>query len=169
MTNTDELSSISHELKLSELDGEARHVSLEANEADRKAVAEQFDIRSVELLKGDFDVTRHASLVRVAGSVEAVLGRTCVVSLEPMEEKIAEDFTAEFTTERHDVDGEEVEADLDAPEPIDGDAIELRNVLLEQVVLAMSPHPRKEGAEAPEDPGTGEGSNPFDVLKSLRD
>lgn len=166
---TEKLESLSHRIPLAELDGEAKHVSLKVSDEDRKALAERYDVRSVEALSGDMDVTRHGTLVRVAGSIEADLGRTCVVSLEPMRETIDENFAVEFTTEFSETDEEEVEADLDAPEPLKGDAIDLGEVLLEQLVLAMDPHPRKEGAVAPEDPGAGKESSPFDVLKGLKD
>ncbi|GGY49051.1 YceD family protein [Parvularcula lutaonensis] len=166
---TDELESIHHPIALSDLDSDAKHVSITASEADRRLLAERYDVTDVIALKGDMDVTRHGSLVRVAGSIEAELGRTCVVSLEPMRETIAENFAVDFTTEFSETEEEEVEADLDAPEPLKGDHIDLGDVLLEQLVLAMDPHPRKEGAEAPKDPGAGKESSPFDVLKGLKE
>lgn len=160
--------SISEALNISDLDGEPRRVTLEAAAEDLSALAEHFDVPSVERLKGEMDVTRHGTLIRVAGSIDAELGRTCVVSLEPMRELINENFAMEFTTEVADEAGEDGEGDLDAPEPLSGEVLELADVLMEQLVLAMNPHPRKEGAEAPEDPGAGEGSSPFDVLKGLK-
>lgn len=159
----------SHQLKLAELDTDPKHVSLEAGEEARTALTKRFDLRDIGMLKGEMDVTRHGSLVRVAGTLDADLGRTCVVSLEPMREEVHETFAVEFTTEFSEPTEAETEADLDAPEPLTGDFIDVADVLLEQLVLAMSPHPRKDDAVAPEDPGAGKESSPFDVLKGLKE
>ena len=163
-----EFSSISRPLKIAEIEVDPTHVTLEASESDRPEIAKAFGLRSIDRLKGTVEVTRHGTLIRVTGALEADLGRTCVVSLEPMQELLNEDFAVEFTTDAPNEPGEEAEGDLDAPEYLDGDALDLGEVLIEQLVLAMDPHPRKEDAEAPVDPGAGEGSSPFDVLKGLK-
>lgn len=166
--STDEFPSISRPLMVSDLDPEPQRFDLEADESDRTAIAERFQLIDVAELKGDIEIARHGAIVRVAGTVTADLGRMCVVSLEPMRERITEDFAVEYTTDAPQAFETEIEAALDAPEPLEGDRLDLRDVLLEQLVLAMSPHPRKEGAKAPEDPGAGDGTSPFDVLKGLK-
>lgn len=166
---TDEtLHSLHHRLPIDRLDDEPHRVTIDVTPEDCARLARRFDVLDIASLRGDMDVTRSGSIIRVAGSIEADLGRRCVVSLEDMRERIAEDFAVDFTTEPAPEPDGEIEADLDAPEPLRGDTIDLGDVLLEQLVLAMDPHPRKEGAQPPEDRGAGDGSSPFDVLKDLK-
>ncbi len=165
----DQIPSLTKTIEIDQLTSEPLHVSLIASDDDKPALAQRFDVPRVDRLRGDLEVIKSGDVIRVTGRIAAGLGRTCVVSLEPMDETIDEEFEVLFTVERpQEAGGDEVAMDLDAPEPIDGDRLDLGEVVLEQLVLAMSPHPRREGAEPPEDPGRGEGSSPFDVLKSLK-
>jgi uncharacterized metal-binding protein YceD (DUF177 family) len=153
---------------LSELSDETASYTLEADATQRDLVAETVDIEGVVSFAVDLRLRKDGQLVTAAGNLRAELDRVCVVSLEPMVEQIDEDFTAVFTTEQSEEEEGEFEADLDAPEPLHGEHIDLWDVALEQLVLSMSAHPRKEGATAPEDPGAGAKISPFDVLKDLR-
>lgn len=137
------------------------------SEADRSALAKDFGIPGVTVLSGEALAARRAGMIEVEGRVQASLIRQCVASLEDMEEAIDESFTVTFTEHASGDVEAETEADLDAPEPIEGGRLDLGAILLEQLVLAMSPHPRREGAEAPVDPGAGARITPFDVLKNL--
>ncbi|MEM9810745.1 MAG: DUF177 domain-containing protein [Pseudomonadota bacterium] len=169
MTELMSLASLSKPLDVDQLTTEPEMVHLEVSRDDRAVLAEQLNVLSLDAFSGKLSATKHGDLVRVDGALEAQLGRTCVVSLEPMQETIDETFTAEFTTILPESPAaDEIEADLDAPEPLKGSTINLGDVLFEQLVLAMNPHPRKEGAVAPQDPGAGQESSPFDVLKALK-
>lgn len=169
MTDRPDLPSFRHLVAVGELGDEPREAALTAAPEDRTAIAAFLDIPEVKALSGSARVTRSGPLIHVTGDLHARLGRTCVASLEPMEEGVREAFSVTFTTEPPAEDlPEEMEADLDAPEPLEGDALDLGGVLLEQLVLAMSPHPRKDGAEPPADPGAGARISPFDVLERLK-
>ena len=141
---------------------------IEVSSEDLAKLAQAYDVEDAAMLRADVEVSRHGSLIRVAGSLEADLGRICVVSLESMRELIAEDFAVQYTMNSLPEAEGELEADLDAPEPLGGDVLDLGDVVLEQLVLAMDPHPKKEGASPPIDPGAGQESSPFDVLKQLK-
>ncbi|MEO1041685.1 MAG: YceD family protein [Pseudomonadota bacterium] len=169
MTNELEpLESLSVDIDIAQLSEEAIERSIGVSADDRKAVARRLDVPAVVSLSGALRAVRHGSLVRVDGRIDAELERTCVVSLEPMTESISEDFAADYTIDPAEAGGDDLDIDLDAPEPLEGDVLDLGAVLLEQLVLAMNPHPRKEDAQAPNDPGAGKESSPFDVLKALK-
>jgi uncharacterized metal-binding protein YceD (DUF177 family) len=159
---------LSRPVRTDEFSSEPFQVSLGASDEQRREIAERLDIEDVGRFSADLSITKRVSLVTVKGSLKADLGRICVVSLEPMRELIEENFTADFTTEDSGELEGEFEADLDAPEPIEGDMLNLWDVALEQLVLAMSPHPKIEGATAPEDPGAGAKISPFEALKDLQ-
>ncbi|WP_370335816.1 DUF177 domain-containing protein [Parvularcula marina] len=140
-----------------------------ASEADRESLAAFLGMPGVQALSGEATAIRRGKLITVEGHLSATLTRSCVVSLEELTEEIEEDFLETFTDELPNSDlPEEMEADLDAPEPIEGGKLDLGTVLLEQLFLAMDPHPRKEGAEPQVDPKAGERISPFDVLGKLK-
>ena len=147
--------------------GQPVTASFVMSEADRAALADDFGIPGVQALSGEALAARRAGLIEVEGRVEARLTRECVASLEEMTEAVAEDFLVTYTEHAPEREEAEAEADLDAPEPIEGGRLDLGAVLLEQLVLAMHPHPRKPGAQVPADPGAGARITPFDVLKGL--
>ena len=138
------------------------------SEADRARLAKEFGVPGVEALSGEALAARRGGLIEVEGRVRGTLIRQCVASLDDMNEEIDEEFVITFTEHAPETLEAEAEADLDAPEPIQGGRIDLGAVLIEQLVLAMHPHPRKPGAEAPADPGAGARITPFDVLKGLQ-
>lgn len=166
-----ELSSLTRPVRIDSLEDESEHAAIDADADDRERLARHYGIADIAYLRGDLDIERRGAIIRVAGTLEAELGRTCVVSLEPMRETIIEPFAVEYTTAAPPpmAPTGEVEADLDAPEPLDADHLDLGDVLLEQLVLSMSPHPKKPGAQPPADPGAGRETSPFDVLKTLKE
>ena len=147
--------------------GQPVEADLVMSEADRSALARDLGVPGVEALSGEVLAARRAGLIEVEGRVRARLTRQCVASLEDMTEVIEEDVLVTYTEHAPEPVEAEAEADLDAPEPVVDGRIDLGAVLIEQVVLAMHPHPRKPGAEAPADPGAGARITPFDVLKGL--
>ena len=170
MTDTQSYPSFSRSLNVEKLDAEPHEVTLDAEAADAPAIAAFLGILGVEKLHGDAKLTRHRALIEITGHIDAVLTRECVATLEPMTEVIEEPFFVAYTTQKPDADDadEEVEIDLDAPEYLPTNLLDVGSVFLEQVVLAMAPHPRKEGAEAIVDPGAGASVSPFSVLKDLK-
>jgi len=153
------------------------HLELEAPEAVRAALAPQAGLRTLPALKASFDLTRRGKNVHVGGTVDAVIGQTCVVTLEPLDNRVAEEVDLLFSPdvapapeaaadESHSVGhtGDET----DAPEPLVGGTIDLGAVATEFLMLGIDPYPRKEGAtfDAPQ-PGL-EGAHPFAALAALK-
>ena len=94
--------------------------SIVADEEARARIAERLGIDGVRAFSGAVRLTKSGDLVTVEGRLEAELDRRCVVSLEPVEERVADDFAETLTTAPGE-DGADIEdelMDLDAPEPI---------------------------------------------------
>jgi hypothetical protein len=155
------------------------HRDIEADQPARHAMAEVAGLREVAYARASFDL-RHKSAgqVRVTGRVQARIGQSCVVTLDPIESEIDEaiDLTfapAEATVPRADLaDHERDQLDdeiADQPEPIVDGMIDLGRLATDMLFLAIDPYPRKPGAvfEAqvaaadPED-------HPFAALKALQ-
>jgi len=94
---------------------------------------------------------RSNQLLQVKGSYQAKLTQACVVTLEPVEAIINQPLEALFSLESspilaHDAEASD-EGDLDAPEPLMDGKIDLGELVVQHLSLALDPFPRKPGAE----------------------
>lgn len=131
-------------------------VALEADAAERAALAERWGVEKVNAVCAELALTRwKRDGVRIKGRVIADIEQNCVVSLEPVASHIDEPVEALFVPEGSKLarittdDGGEmiVEAEgPDLPEPFKGDTIDVGTVCEEFIVLAIDPYPRKDGA-----------------------
>src|SRR5579872_777838 len=67
-----------------------QHIELEAPEAAREAIARRAALRTLPQLSAEFDLRPQGASVRVSGRVNARVGQTCVITLEPIENDVAE-------------------------------------------------------------------------------
>ena len=166
-------------------------VEIEAKPVERAALADRFDLGSLDRLTADLSLSRAGSgLVRVEGRLVADGAQVCVVSLEPV--PFALDLPVSLTfasAPQLDEGGEilvEVEGD-DPPEPIEQGAIDLGEAMAQTLSVALDPFPRSAeaalirsefgpGTAAPEDGGEeADGgqeqraaASPFAVLERLQ-
>jgi uncharacterized metal-binding protein YceD (DUF177 family) len=155
----------SMEVDLGEIGKSEKRFRLAAGEDERRKVAARFKIPAIDMLEGELRIRATKTDIFVEGDVRALLTRECVASLEPVREDIAEAFEIHFTRQAPEREGEE-EADLDAPEVHEGDVIDLGELLVQQLALAMDPFPRKEGAPGLAETYGGDAHiSPFAALK----
>jgi len=151
-------------------------MEVEANAAERAALAQRFAINKVMELKAKAHLRALAggALFKVDGHLHAVVEQTCVVTLEPVEQVIDESFMITFGAGE---DSDTLELDLsmdddDPPEPLTDGAIDLGEVVAEHLALALDPFPRKAGAELPEikeeAPIKEEKVSPFAALSAFK-
>ena len=150
--------------------------AIEANESERAALATRLGVPEVRHVAADITLklTNAGQLVRLKGRLKARLVQICVVTLEPFETEIDEDFARLYATE---TDPETLEVIIDPnqddpPDPIEEGHIDIGEAAAEHLALAMDPFARKPGADflppaesAPEEP---EKPSPFAVLASRR-
>jgi hypothetical protein len=153
------------------------HVKLEASAAVMAALASVAGGRSLAGLKAVFDLTRRGKGVHVGGTVEADVGQTCVVTLEPIENRICEDIDVTFSpgvrAAAGEADGDfhnigHMTDEPEPPEPLVGGTIDLGAVAAEFLMLGIEPYPRKEGAEFAAPGADIEGAHPFAALAALK-
>jgi uncharacterized metal-binding protein YceD (DUF177 family) len=165
-----------------------QHERLEADASERAALARRFDIPEIASLKAHAHLTRTDRGRGVALEVEfeADVVQSCVVTLEPVPQHVAESFSIRYLPpervaeweERHrrmGDEGELVDPDApDPPEPLESNSIDVGEAVAEHLALALDPYPRAPGAlfETPAQAAeTDEPArpNPFAVLKGRRD
>ncbi|MCC8982990.1 YceD family protein [Bradyrhizobium acaciae] len=155
------------------------HREISADEAARKAMAEVAELREVISAHAEFDLQpKRDGSYHVTGRVQARIGQTCVVTLDPIESEIDEPIDVVFAPpeqipEMADLvdDAEDSDEETpDPPEPIVGGFIDLGRLATDALFLGIDPYPRRADAvfeqqvEAP-DPE----NHPFAVLKALQD
>jgi uncharacterized metal-binding protein YceD (DUF177 family) len=154
------------------------HREFEASPATRAAMADVAGLREVLSAQASLDVTpKGGGRIHVAGRVQARIGQTCVVSLDPIENDIDEAIDLIFAPpeqipEMAALVDEPAESDTevpDPPEPIENGMIDLGRIATDALFLAVDPYPRKPDvvfeppvvADDPED-------HPFAALKALQ-
>lgn len=150
-----------------------RRVALTADEATRSAVAREAGVAGIERLEAAFELTRVGrDGVRVTGDVSATVRQTCIVTLEPIENRISEAVDVAFAPGSADAgDREPAEIAIgapDPPEPLIGAAVDLGAIATEFLILGIDPYPRKSDAVFEAPPVADAGSGPFDVLAPLK-
>jgi len=154
------------------------HRDIEADAVARAAMAELAEVREIRSAHASFDVTlRRDGRVHVAGQVRALVGQTCVVTLDPMETAIDEAIDLEFAPPEQipllsDLVNEAEESDEelpDPPEPIANGMIDLGRIATDALFLAINPYPRKPGAVfEPKLEAADPGDHPFAALKAFK-
>lgn len=173
----------SYPVKVGHISANPVTVHLEANERERVDLAKLWQVVSVKALTADLQITRwKKDGVRLKGRVTADIVQSCVVTLDPVESKIGEDFEQIFVPEGSKlariVTNEAAEMILDPdgpdlPEAFAGDTIDAGVAVAEFAALAIDPYPRKAGIEFSDHlEGDGDGKsgrpNPFAVLKDWK-
>ena len=175
--------------------------SISATELERKDVARRLKLDSINFLAADYVLQREAgsNIIHVSGTVNATVVQPCVISLEKIEEKISEDFESWYADESQAVSLARVRQDRisrlvdsevpvleekEDPEAVIDGKIDLGELAVQFLSLAVSPFPRAEGsvkastapvggpegevyASAGEET-TGPRRNPFAALKNWK-
>ena len=152
------------------------HRDIEADAAQRQAMAELAGLREILSANAALDVTpKSGGRVHVGGHVRARIGQTCVVTLDPIENEIDEPIDLIFAPpeqipELAALVDEAVERDADIPdpaEPIVNGIIDLGRLATDALFLAIDPYPRRPDAvfEAPSVAADPE-DHPFAALKA---
>jgi hypothetical protein len=153
------------------------HRQIEADQTTRAAMADAAGLRDLSSAHASFDLTpRSGGRVHVRGRVQARVGQTCVVTLEPLENEIDEEVDLIFApaeqipelAEPSDEDGTASEM-AETPEPIENGIIDLGRLAADMLYLGIDPYPRKPGAVfEPQVAVADPEDHPFAELKALQ-
>jgi uncharacterized metal-binding protein YceD (DUF177 family) len=166
-------------------------LEIEAGPAERRALAERFDLVSIDRLVARANLRREGALIRLEAELEADVTQTCVVTLAPVPAHVLDTFEEYFGAPEAVVAwrAEHCDADeTDEPLPLDDGGIDVGEAVAQNLALALDPFPRADGAAATDlpdgvsfgeasedDGGVGEGSadapakdSPFAALAALK-
>lgn len=125
----------------------ARHIA--AGAAERAAVAQRLGLLQLGRLAAALHVRRIAGGVAVAGQVEAEGAQACALTGLPVPARIAEPVDVRFLAGAAPIaqDIELATDDLDTL-PLEGSAVDLGELAVQTLALALPPFPRATGPEA---------------------
>jgi hypothetical protein len=178
----------SHKADTNKIGTTASKYAIKASEQERKDVARRLKVDKIEKLEARFTVKREAGsmLIVVEGAVSADVAQTCIVSGAPIRSSVDETFSAyysdndravSFAKAKQERMGKRVDAELqilderEDPEPAIDGQIDLGELAVQYLSLAVDPYPRAEGVIAPISEEPSEPSvrrNPFAELKNWK-
>ncbi len=147
--------------------GEHEISTVTADPAECRAIGERLGILLVEGLTAELQLLRDLTGdVNMVGRIVADVVQACVVTLDPVAQHVDTQIFQRFSGR-----DDEEEGDYEDPvEPIIEDRIEVGDVIVQNLALALDPYPRAAGAEFEEfDDETGRPTGPFAALAGLRD
>ncbi len=166
-------------MRLSDLTtGRPTPFSLMPNAPERKAIAQALGIAAIKKLKLDGTLTPQG---RSDWTLQAKLGATvvqdCVVTLDPVTTRIDEVITRAYMAEIPEIDAAELEMSQDDAIDALPTTLDLAQVMIEALSLALPSYPRSAGAElsnvAVTAPGitpmSDDDAKPFAGLGALRE
>jgi len=122
-----------------------------ATPVERAELAKRFKILEVSRFEALLNVDRaEGQMLAVTGRISADVVQECVVTLEPVPERINESIDVLFAPPHlvnKDHDGPLGDlVDVEPPESIENGSIDLGELAAQHLAMALNPYPRKEGA-----------------------
>ena len=152
-----------------------RQLQIEAEEAERAALARRFGLIAIGRLAAALSLTREGDEVALTGRLSAAVSQACIATGVPLAAEIEAPFALAFRPQPEppgrDEEVELGEQDLDIVFYEDG-AIDVGEAVAETLLLNLDPYPRAPGAEeALKAAGvkSEEEAGPFAALAGLRD
>ena len=148
-----------------------------ADEGELAALQRRFAIEALHGVSAKLTIAAAGEgVVQVSGTVRAKLSQICIVTLDPVDEEVAETIAVTYLPPGVEEPHGGLEGDLEAPdeyEAFDGVSIDLGELTAQQIAAAINPYPRKDGVIFGNQGQLGdndpeERDNPFAVLEALK-
>lgn len=148
-----EMLEFSHPVKMTEIGHVLSGLTLNANARECRLIAQRLDLLELKSFTVKFDrvVDPEPKVIRLKGDILADLVQKCVVTLEPVAQKLDTSFSWRLALPGYRPRPvEDDEGDFpndDEPEVITGGVIDLGEIAVEELSLAIDPYPRAPGVE----------------------
>jgi len=163
----------SRPVETARLKRDEQRFEIAANKAEREALAKRFDLLALGSLNADVRLGQiPGGLIRLTAELVADVTQECVVTLAPVQSRVAESFSVLYGD-----GGEAQEVNLDGAaetiEPIENGIIDIGEAVAQQLSLALDPFPHAPGAVPPVPAETAKPAaegppSPFQVLASWK-
>lgn len=161
------------EIPLAQVDRGAVKLRLEPSAEQRKAIALQLGVVSLEALSAEVFLTSWLDGAEISGVLRARLVQTCSATADDFETPIDARFHLRVLPADSQNAPQEESGDLgadpdgdDPPDVLEGEVVDVSGYVVEHLALELDPFPRKPGAVFVQPPEPVELS-PFAALKGL--
>ncbi len=182
----------SHKVEIGTIGAAPYHLEIRASAEQCRDVARRLKVAGLDDLQAELTLQRQpgSHIIHVAGLVGALVTQNCVITAEPLNNRVEEDIEAWYSDEENIVslararrdqtalmaEGEIPVADeKDDPEPVADGEIDVGELAVQYLSLAIDPYPQKEGAAHPQTDEKEEEAarehgwhNPFAALKDWK-
>ncbi len=165
------------EVLLDKLPVKGRHIKIEANAEELIELAKIAKVNEVGRFSASIHVARVDGAIQVLGKMSAEISQPCIITLEPVHQRIEEDLSRVFLPKTKETvenaPGSETYIELgpdEVPDYYEGNILDLSAYLLENLGLGIDLYPRLAGAKlSKEQAGDNpEELSPFAALKHLK-
>lgn len=176
-------SDLSLSLAVSEIDRDAKSFTLTATESQLADLTERFGLVELNTLNASVSVSSKGAEegILLKGEVKADLVQRCITTLVDVPETVDTPFELLLvdpeTADRMDADESFLDAEQPEYDALEGDIVEVGEIVAQTVAISMNPYPRAEGAALTSGNKQGisvnepelEKKNPFAALGKLKD
>lgn len=163
----------SRPIRLNEIGDGSRERLIEADEAERRALARRFGLLALDRLEARLRVVPEEKSWLVTGTLTAALAQPCVATGEPVPAHIEAPFSVRFVRDLDTPEAEEIELsdeDCDVM-ALEGERIDMGETVAQSLALNLDHYPRCTDADAKlREMGvlSDEDAGPFAALKGLK-
>lgn len=141
----------SRAVMLEEIGREGLHRDIEASADECKALAPRLGLLAIGSVSAKLDIrkSKDGTVVTVVGRLAAKVTQECIVTLEPVEAEVSAEVDERFV-QQNEIEPEavvEAEDEESYDELIEGDSIDIGEMVSQCLTLELEPYPRKEGIE----------------------
>jgi uncharacterized metal-binding protein YceD (DUF177 family) len=150
---------------------DGKPVAIEANDAERAALARRFGLVSIGRLEAEVTLVPDGEAVLANGALRAEIVQSCAVSGEDLPVAIDEPLALRFVPEQAAATEEEVELSEDELDeiPFTGKSFDLGEAVAQSLALAIDPYATGPQAEVVRHAQLGDAdSSPFAALSKLK-
>lgn len=177
------VSDLSLSLAAAEIDREAKSFELAATAEQLAEVTERFDLVAIKTMTATVSISSKGPEegILIEGKVRSELVQRCITSLADVPEVVDVPFSLLLvdpeTADRMDADESYLDAEQPEYDALEGDTVDIGEIIAQTVAISMNPYPRAEGAELAGVTKAGisfnepelEKKNPFAALGKLKD
>jgi len=143
-------------------------ITIEADAAERQAIAGEFDLLALDSLVAEFEIAPGpGDNFELRGRLRSSLVQSCVISLAPVPQEIDESIVIDLVPAGAPLAEMDETDDRDPPAVYEGSTVDLGAIALEYFALALDPYPRAPGAVLPPEASAEEPGGPFAALGTL--
>ena len=128
-------------------------LEIAASDGERAALAKRFGFLGLLAFSARVTVDRKVGgQVVVEGRLRGKVVQACILTLDPVAQDLDETFRIVFKRDFEDEKDPEsgdavINSQADAPEPLQGNMLDVGEIVAEQLSLAADPYPRKPGVK----------------------